>query len=555
MEYNSSTPILPAGQKPPLRIMIFPMGAMITADGVNGVAGFSGHSFREYCSYFSEFNHSFIWPNDGDLSLFGSKKNGTYTGVLGQIVENKGDAFLLPLPVLPIADGIIEVGPALISSGTAIVTVPYARDDGEDEIVNQLFHFKTEIVILLVVAVYCFALIMSKTESQINSATKPTAKFFEGLWKMVEVMMQHDNFDPSSLAGKLLFLLTTIGVMFWYILWENEMKSDMSTYDTSGIVQDIDDLVRSNLTIRMSSQDPSENLLASKARMDPQSKIAKLYRKIIFGNGDSMTGNDGQDVQQRMMSQMELAKPDNIKKMAFISTILILELFRSMVCLGVQEVSFLVITESYFDTPFCPWLNPRYPKEWKDILHRKFVIIREAGLAQYTWNEISKDSMEIEMLKEVKRNMPEKNATRQCIFFNLASYVDSLEHSDFIDLAVRHFKKAFRLLAGCCAVAIGVLILERQFAPKKKRFRKSRKVDVVDNSDDTLESERDQTTSPVDMNILRDIQEVVVEEPTDQETHEDQMRVVKKVSRKPLRVEVTTLVDVHVNNVGITALE
>ena len=161
-----------------------------------------------------------------------------------------------------------------------------------------------------------------------------------------------------------------------------------------------------------------------------------------------------------------------------------MDLFRAMVCLWAQEVSFLVITALYFDTPFSPWLNPRYSKEWKDMVYQKFVTIREGGLVQYIWSEISKDSMEVDILKEAKRSMPEKNATRQCIFSNVAPYVDSLEHSDFTKFVVRHFKGAFQLLCCCWAVALLVLILERQFGFATKTYRKyrdRRRVDVVDN--------------------------------------------------------------------------
>ena len=63
-----------------------------------------------------------------------------------KIISSKGDVVLVPMPVLPFAEGVIEVGPALMSSGTAIVTVPQVLDHGE-EILNQLFHFKTKIVI------------------------------------------------------------------------------------------------------------------------------------------------------------------------------------------------------------------------------------------------------------------------------------------------------------------------------------------------------------------------------------------------------------------------
>ena len=47
--------------------------------------------------------------NYGDLSLFGTKKNGTYTGVLGKIVANEGDVFLLPSPVLSLKESLKSV--------------------------------------------------------------------------------------------------------------------------------------------------------------------------------------------------------------------------------------------------------------------------------------------------------------------------------------------------------------------------------------------------------------------------------------------------------------
>ena len=309
--------------------------------------------------------------------------------------------------------------------------------------------------------------------------------------------------------------------------------------------------------------------MAAKARMDPESKIAKLYSKLTLIMGDQDDSTFLKDVQELMVDQMEVMKPENLTKTAYISNREILQLFRSLVCLAVQEISFLVITELDFDTPFSPWLNPRYPKEWKDMLYRKFVTIREGGLVHYIWNEISKDSMEVDMLKEMKRNMPEKNATRQCIFFNVASYMDSLEHSDFTQLAVRHFKGAFILLCGCCTVALLVLILEKcaTIASAAKKYRnklrkKSRKVDVVDNCDPTLAGEggqvlRDKGEQVLGVTggriaavvILPDIEEEVVEESTDQVIDEsEQNRIVKEeVSRRPLQMQVTTLVEVHAN--------
>ena len=218
-----------------------------------------------------------------------------------------------------------------------------------------------------------------------------------------------------------------------------------------------------------------------------------------------------------------------------------------MVCLAAQKVSFLVITELNFDTLFSPRLNPRYLREWKGMLHQKFVTIREGGLVQCTWNEIFKSSMEDDILKEIKRNMPEMNAMRQWIFFN--SQLDaSNEHSNCRQcrkgwisrwtntrtktrMPRKHNRKRLttclssisskntqsKILEAthdyccqsdtlqrsiptphCCCwvVALIVSILDRQFGFATKTYKKyrNRRVDVVDNSDDTLAIKDDQTT-------------------------------------------------------------
>ena len=57
------------------------------------------------------------------------------------------------------------------------------------------------------------------------SATKALKEFFEGLCKMFELVLLQANLNPESLAGKVLFFLTTIEVMFWYIIWGHESSN------------------------------------------------------------------------------------------------------------------------------------------------------------------------------------------------------------------------------------------------------------------------------------------------------------------------------------------
>ena len=148
--------------------------------------------------------------------------------------------------------------------------------------------------------------------------------------------------------------------------------------------------------------------------------------------------------------------------------------------MAIQEVSFLIITE-FFDTLLS------MAKEWKDMLYRKFVIIIEGfsysihGMRYPTipWKSKCSRKSSATCLKRMPRD-------------SVSSYIDFSKHSDFTKFAVRNFKWAFQLLCCYCAVAFLVLTLERQLGSATKTYKKlrnRRRVDVVDNSDDTLASE------------------------------------------------------------------
>ena len=97
--------------------------------------------------------------------------------------------------------------------------------------------------------------------------------------------------------------------MFWYISLRDELKSE--------IVQDID-LTKSNSIHQNEHGGLITKSHGSKGRMDPQSEIGKLHCWITFATSDYE-----QNVQQRLMSQMDMIKPENLKEMAFIFSILL----------------------------------------------------------------------------------------------------------------------------------------------------------------------------------------------------------------------------------------
>ena len=470
-------PKLNPGEKPPLRIMLFQMGAMITSGSFGIPDGYAGQSFLDYSANFNEFNRSFVW--NFDKTMFGNEENGTYTGVLGQIVANEGDAFILPLPMLPSAEGVIEVGPTLLSSPTVLVTVPQITKEVE-KVLETLFRFSPEIVILLLLFICCFARLINSSEGMVRYShghSNQLNRFFEGEWKILEIMLLQINLSPVTRTGKSLLLTTLIGIMFWYTMWTNQMKADWSSVDTSKCVESLDDLLKTNLTVRLSATDPTYYLIESKAKYYPDSNVAELYRRALTYSHKDFFGKTKNTKPLSFDQEMVMGS-------AFMTSMLLVRIFQTLACLIFPDVEFLVASDTFFEgSTYSPWVNPRYPTPWKRMLFKKFVRIRETGLVLYTNERIAKDSMQPDQIKMFKEFMDPKKLSKQCIYHNVESYVNYGPFADenlFVALAWKHYDTVALLVGSLFLFAGFVLFIEKtrliESAPKMYRTMKNKKI-------------------------------------------------------------------------------
>jgi hypothetical protein len=464
MEWNLTAPYLPAGELPPLRIILSEMGTMLHDDINHEIHGVCQKTALNYASYFKEFNKSYVWSYD--TSLVGGKKNGRYNGIIGKIIDDLGDVSLLPLPVLAVAPDVVENGPVLLSSPTVIVTVPSVFFS-YDSVLYNLFRFNIEIVILLILAIFLFAVILMTSERNVSGNNQKAFKYFcEGVWKKIEIMLLQNNFNPTTPTGKLLLSITSIGIMFWYILWQNEMKADMSIMDTSQCVRNMGDLLQRNLTITLSSTDPSENLMASKALLDPSSNIAQVYKHATTITRHQ-TYRTRVPLLRSASQKMATLDVDRLKRSAFIYSDMMFTLLETMVCIVQPKLTFLVIPETFLESSFNSYVNPRYPTEWKKILFKRFVIIREMGLALKTWYDILRDSKE-----DAVQPYPVHLKSRRCIFHNVQSVVG--QHELFIVLNSTHFKSSYVFLVIGCGISLIVFVIEKmrliEYTTKKHQF-------------------------------------------------------------------------------------
>lgn len=165
-----------------LRASIFQMQAMILRGEGDQVEGACAPIVADVLHYIPESNVTPVWSDDG--TLFGIKRNGTYTGVLGQFAANASDVLLLPLPITPEAD-VAVMGPALSSSSSKMISLMIVSSF-PNGIMKQLFRYSADTVILAIAAVLCFAFMFQKSE---NKVSRIRVSLFRSMWHMICLMI------------------------------------------------------------------------------------------------------------------------------------------------------------------------------------------------------------------------------------------------------------------------------------------------------------------------------------------------------------------------------
>ena len=195
------------------------MGNLVAIGDSHKIEGLFGPIFMEFDGYYSEFNRSYVWVMDNTLA--GYRINNTYTGVLRHLQMNLSDAMLIPSERSPEAE-VSEFGEVLTTSPVVMI-FPLTVSPYPDKILTQLFRFSTEIVFLLMIMTFVFALVLKKSEGVRSSGFG----VLNGMWHMAQMMLNQVQVSPVTTAGRLLVLWTMIGVFFWLLTWQNQMTMEM----------------------------------------------------------------------------------------------------------------------------------------------------------------------------------------------------------------------------------------------------------------------------------------------------------------------------------------
>lgn len=453
----------------PLRASLFPMGVMVRPDG-HGVSGASADTVTDFISLLPDFNVSIQWVTD-NAYIGLREKDGRYSGVLGQFANNESDAMLLTLPMSPDAD-LALMGPPTSSSPSVLVSLIDVKEY-PDMILNQLFRFSADIVVLLLMAILSFAVVLKisvnrrfkereSRERQGNELQSSHQKvsLFRSAWHMISLMLKQAQQAPDSrLATRVLLVMTAIAVFFWYQMWENQMKTEMFVFDTRSTAQSVDDALRMNLTAILYSTDPSERQLEHMARRDPKSKMASLFRSARIVSSDLK--------ERRELSSL-LTRRDFIQKHVVIINSYVFDLAEEIICL-LGPYKFLVAKDRIGDQLQGPWYNRLLRKDYQRLLDKRYVRAREFGIEGHTKRDVARMTRDLR-----KQSMPD---LRQCVYRSLDSYLDEVSDEKPLveSVSVSGTRDVFRLLSSCLTAAIIVLVIERLIHRLNKR-REMRRV-------------------------------------------------------------------------------
>lgn len=377
------------------------------------------------------------------------------------------DASLYPLPIVPETE-VFDLGPSIVSFPVLISSVMDLRVN-DDNVLKQLFRFSAEIIVLLVVSVYVLSFVLTKSEKSRTASIKEQkllektdTKFLGSLWYMVQLLSLQPNYEPKKLPGKLLIVITSIGVLFWYAIWGNLMTSDTVSYDASQLINNIDDIIRLNASMFMIASDPAARMLELEAKYNPDSIVATLMNQYttVVQQTDKMSKTPGGPM-MAMRSEIEKLNDTMFLNKGAINLSPVIDQFESFICqyrsLNPTKWNHKIQVASDPRLPYSPF-SPWYGKKLDPIIaHKTTQAIRkvcESGLLMQIFKEANQI---VEQVLEIH----EKGA---CIIRNADKYIQEIMMSvDEIGIFVslQRISDVFQLYCCCMVLCVIVFALEK----------------------------------------------------------------------------------------------
>ena len=430
----------------PLRTSVFPMGAGISIGDENRIGGLFAPTFSEFDNLYSEFNRTYVWVMDN--TLVGNFVNNTYSGVLKQLQMNLSDACLIPNERSPYAD-VVEFGEVSDTSPVVLIS-PLNVKPYPNQILTQLFRFSMDIAFLLLITMYTFARVLKKSE---GAAAASGQRVLDGMWQMILMMLNQAQVSPVTIAGRILVILTGIGVFFWLQIWQNSMQIEMVAYDRSAVIRTLEEAVMANKTAVMTRTEAATMQVEEKAAQDPDSHLAHLLRRAMFNNADEFRGDDprGFDFIRRLT-------PKILNQYVFILSTRIMGCAEGTICALLKNVNptfdMIVGDEIIVDVFQGQWINPVLNPQYKELLRKKGTKIREHGFGQRLTQLVGHEIRQL-----VKQSYVDQDI--DCFYRSLEAFIGRKFDMKRDAMVLHDLDDVFRLLLCATLVSLLTLLLEK----------------------------------------------------------------------------------------------
>ena len=415
------------------------MGAVVAIGDSHKVEGLFGPMFMEFDGYYSEFNRSYVWVTDNTLA--GYRINNTYTGVLRQLQMNLSDAMLIPSERSPEA-GVVEFGEVLTTSPVVMV-FPLTVSPYPDTILTQLFRFSTDIVCLLLIMTFVFALVLKKSEGVRSSAFG----IWSGMWHMMQMMLNQVQVSPVTISGRLLVLWTMMGVFFWLLTWQNQMTMEMIAFDTSKVIRTVSEADFTNKTPVMTRTEASTMQVEEKAAHDPDSTLGRLMTRAEFNNEPVDPATVANGLTQSVLN----------KHVLVVSTRL-LSYMEASYCAAFKnqnpKFDFLLGKEAIVDIFVGPWFNPSLNARSKNMLRKKSTKIRDHGLGIHINDFVDREVRAMTEILLVGQDFG-------CLHRSVEAFIDKEFDHQFSVMTLDKMSDVFLLLSCAVLGSMFVLLLEK----------------------------------------------------------------------------------------------
>lgn len=418
------------------------------------------------CTYVSMDMTFYSLPTD---------ENATYDGYVGHIHRNEVDIglFIVRPDCLPYEPG--KPGPTVLPADVSIITSTEEPKELNYDLTKFLDLGAIMYAYLFSCIYFMVPLIFTYTETARDSrhiSSVLVKGYLKNCNNMFNVIVDQEQFSPSTLAGHLIALAASLFTLFAiHGILLNTVGADLVVMNQPATIDSLDDLLSSPLRPMILDNLFVYHILESS---NPTQKANKLWLRVNEQKDKSLVKLDSANTVAMLLQAQDIIDVVAGRRAAFVGPDFVSYAIIGLTCIfsgaAIGDIQRLARTvhlsrKGFSQGIFTPLMSHKIHPYTEKILNSVMTTVLETGQAIGVVQMVKYELPAISQMPNVKYN----STTIQCL--DKSSQTDQ----GFEQFTLNKMKKLFLILPSLFVLAFYILVFERFFEPEKPKSTHTRK--------------------------------------------------------------------------------